>query len=203
MESNEPIVELSVDDMTKVPSIKYKDFAALFNPFVTHTVKFLNRFACVCEEKLADLSLRIQQLEVTITLLETKLSSIPGLEDVKVESQPTSVQPEEQQPLVETNSEPSPQPAASESQAEVVQEEPEPPKPATKTVSEDPRYSKFFKMMKMGVPMGALRPKVLAEGLNPDYLDTPDAPAPEGGEVIDDDASVSEGSSTSSFSDDD
>ena len=30
--------------------MRYKDFAAFFNPFVSHTVKFLNRFACVCEE---------------------------------------------------------------------------------------------------------------------------------------------------------
>ena len=28
----------------------YKEFSAFFNPFVSHTVKFLNRFACVCEE---------------------------------------------------------------------------------------------------------------------------------------------------------
>ena len=30
--------------------MRYKDFAAYINPFVCHTVKFLNRFACVCEE---------------------------------------------------------------------------------------------------------------------------------------------------------
>jgi len=200
MESNEPIVEIAVNDMTKVPSIRYKDFAAIFNPFVSHTVKFLNRFSCVCEEKLSDLSLRIQQLEITISLLETKLSSIPGLEDVTVPSQSTSENA--QQPQSSENLPAAQMPQQETQQAEPV-EEPEPPKPQTKTVAEDPRYAKFFMLVKRGVPPGALRQKMLAEGLNPDYLDTPDAPAPEGGAVIAEDDSDSEGSTASSFSDDD
>ncbi|RXM30188.1 N-acetylglucosamine-1-phosphotransferase subunits alpha/beta [Acipenser ruthenus] len=36
-------------------------------------------------QKLASISLRIQQIETTLNILEAKLSSIPGLEDVKVE----------------------------------------------------------------------------------------------------------------------
>ena len=63
------------------------------NQFITHTTKFLNRFSSVCEEvssftyclmhyvlvlleyyqKLADLALRIQRLEISLNILEAKV----------------------------------------------------------------------------------------------------------------------------------
>ncbi|XP_058842492.1 WASH complex subunit 3 [Acipenser ruthenus] len=79
-----PIVGSGVD-LTKVPAIQQKRIVAFLNQFIVHTVRFLNRFSTVCEEKLASISLRIQQIETTLNILEAKLSSIPGLEDVKVE----------------------------------------------------------------------------------------------------------------------
>uniref|UniRef100_UPI00398F4A47 WASH complex subunit 3-like n=1 Tax=Pristiophorus japonicus TaxID=55135 RepID=UPI00398F4A47 len=69
----------------QVPAIQQKRTVAFLNQFIAHTVRFLNRFSTVCEEKLANLSLRIQQIETTLNILEAKLSSIPGLEDVKLE----------------------------------------------------------------------------------------------------------------------
>ncbi|KAE8615110.1 hypothetical protein XENTR_v10008410 [Xenopus tropicalis] len=81
-----PIVGSGID-LTKVPPIQQKRTVAFLNQFVVHSVQFLNRFATVCEEKLSALSLRIQQIETTLNILEAKLSSIPGLEDVKVETQ--------------------------------------------------------------------------------------------------------------------
>jgi len=199
MQGSEPLVEIAVDDMTKVPAMRYKEFASYINPFVCHTVKFLNRFACVCEEKLADLSLRIQKLEITISLLETKLSSIPGLDDIKIETQEVAQPVPAQQP---TDSQPPPQTPSEEQPA--TEEEDEPAKPATKTIADDPRYQKYLKLLKMGVPLPAFRAKVLAEGLDPDLLENPDAPLPDGhfaGNGDDDDSD--EGSSASSFSDED
>ncbi|CAI9578370.1 unnamed protein product [Staurois parvus] len=81
-----PIVGSGID-LTKVPAIQQKRTVAFLNQFVVHTVQFLNRFSTVCEEKLSALSLRIQQIETTLNILEAKLSSIPGLEDVKAETQ--------------------------------------------------------------------------------------------------------------------
>ncbi|NXX21359.1 WASC3 protein, partial [Podargus strigoides] len=77
-----PIVGSGID-LTKVPAIQQKRTVAFLNQFVVHTVQFLNRFSTVCEEKLSALSLRIQQIETTLNILDAKLSSIPGLEDVK------------------------------------------------------------------------------------------------------------------------
>ncbi|NXU24509.1 WASC3 protein, partial [Thalassarche chlororhynchos] len=71
--------------LMQVPAIQQKRTVAFLNQFVVHTVQFLNRFSTVCEEKLSALSLRIQQIETTLNILDAKLSSIPGLEDVKFE----------------------------------------------------------------------------------------------------------------------
>ncbi|XP_070267018.1 WASH complex subunit 3 isoform X3 [Myotis yumanensis] len=140
-------------DLTKVPAIQQKRTVAFLNQFVVHTVQFLNRFSTVCEEKLADLSLRIQQIETTLNILDAKLSSIPGLDDVTVEVSPVSVTGVTN----ETTSEPS-----------------------------------------QGVPVMAIRNKMISEGLDPDLLEKPDAPVPDGeGEKNAEESSDSE----SSFSD--
>lgn len=47
---------------------------------------------------------------------------------------------------------------------------------SSKTVKDDPQYAKFFKLLKMGMPHEQIKLKMQAEGLNPDYLDDPDAP---------------------------
>ena len=52
-------------DLTKVPAIQQKRMVAFLKQFVVHAVEFLNLFSTVCEEKLADLSLHIQQIETT------------------------------------------------------------------------------------------------------------------------------------------
>jgi len=50
-----------------------KRMLAFINHFVVHTVSFLNRFSVICEEKLEDLSVRLQRLETTVCLLEAKV----------------------------------------------------------------------------------------------------------------------------------
>lgn len=205
-----PIVGPNVD-FTKVGPINHKRTLAFLNHFITHSVRFLNRFSCVCEEKLADLSSKIQRIEIMMSILEAKLASIPGLEDVTVSTPPP--------PTSQTNgpisgvsmSGPAPPPAidAPQSAADgppappIEEPEPEPERP-TMTVSKDPRYAKYFQMVKVGVPPQAIAPKMIAEGLDPSLLDNPDAPAPEGarpsGMQNDSDDDMS---STSSFSDED
>ncbi|KAL4093817.1 hypothetical protein PRIC1_011247 [Phytophthora ramorum] len=45
-------------------------------------------------------------------------------------------------------------------------------------VKDDEQYAKFFKLLKMGMPAEQIKLKMTAGGLNPDLLDTPDAPMP-------------------------
>ena len=42
----------------------------------------------------------------------------------------------------------------------------------------DPEYARFFKMIKCGIPLGAVKQSVKTAGLHPDTMDRPDAPAP-------------------------
>ncbi|XP_040263637.1 WASH complex subunit 3 isoform X2 [Bufo bufo] len=194
-----PIVGSGID-LTKVPAIQQKRTVAFLNQFVVHTVQFLNRFSTVCEEKLSALSLRIQQIETTLNILDAKLSSIPGLEDVKVEThlsnsitnghlQPRSVSEAPpatpQTEVVQQNSLNDNTLPKEEVQAENIP-----------TVAKDPRYARYLKMVQVGVPVMAIRNKMISEGLNPDLLETPNAPVPDG-DIAPEDSSDSE----SSFSD--
>uniref|UniRef100_A0A8C4MQY4 WASH complex subunit 3 n=1 Tax=Equus asinus TaxID=9793 RepID=A0A8C4MQY4_EQUAS len=174
-----------------VPAIQQKRTVAFLNQFVVHTVQFLNRFSTVCEEKLADLSLRIQQIETTLNILDAKLSSIPGLDDVTFEVSPINVTRESHS---ETTSEQSQQNSLQDSgpqESEVTAEN-------ILTVAKDPRYARYLKMVQVGVPVMAIRNKMISEGLDPELLEKPDAPVPDGeGEKNTEESSDSE----SSFSD--
>lgn len=125
-------------------------------------------------------------------ILEAKLSSIPGLENVTTagateakpdaHNQPSTAQAaasqdhsqqQQQQsngPTTETNAEPV-KAAVSATQ---------PSATPTNTVSKDPRFSKYFKMLNVGIPLGAVQIKMRQENVDPSILDNPDAPAPPG-----------------------
>ncbi|XP_055793378.1 WASH complex subunit 3 [Salvelinus fontinalis] len=202
-----PIVGSGID-LTKVPAIQQRRVVAYLNQFIVHTVRFLNRFSTVCEEKLACISLRIQQIETTLSILEAKLSSIPGLEDVRVAGVG-------QRPATEVNC-----PAVVPSQPEtpIALPVPLPPPEASPnipdpraadaagdnrmTVAKDPRYARYLKMVQVGVPVMAIKNKMVQEGLDPNLLDTPDAPVPDAVKknTLDQDDDSNDGSD-SSFSD--
>ncbi|XP_069847476.1 WASH complex subunit 3 isoform X1 [Dipodomys merriami] len=163
-------------DLTKVPAIQQKRTVAFLNQFVVHTVQFLNRFSTVCEEKLSDLSLRIQQIETTLNILDAKLSSIPGLDDVTFEVSPVSIPNVTNELHYGTASEQSQQNNTQDSgpqESEVSSEN-------ILTVAKDPRYARYLKMVQVGVPVMAIRNKMISEGLDPDLLERPDAPVPDG-----------------------
>ncbi|XP_065829057.1 WASH complex subunit 3-like [Oscarella lobularis] len=192
-----PIVGTGVD-YTKIDPIDHKELLVFVNHFVTHTVRFLNKFSCVCEEKLIDLSGRIQQLEITMNLLEAKLSSVPGLEGVTAAEYvpPDAVAKAGESVAAPTAPAAPAAPAAPPPPAAPGAPPPPPPPGAPEeasgggeaaassapvmTVSKDPRYKKYFGMIRVGVPAVALRPKMIADGLDPDLLETPDAPVPDG-----------------------
>ncbi|XP_068744697.1 WASH complex subunit 3-like [Montipora capricornis] len=207
-----PIVGPNVD-FTKVGPINHKRTLAFLNHFITHSVRFLNRFSCVCEEKLAELSYKIQQIEIMMSILEAKLASIPGLEDVTVSTPPaaSSQAGDTAGNASAVGAAPPPPPpvaagapqSAAEGPPALPADEPAPePEKPTMTVSKDPRYAKYFQMVKVGVPPQAIAPKMIIEGLDPSLLENPDAPVPEGSRPppMQSD-SDDEMSSTSSFSD--
>ncbi|NXY87322.1 WASC3 protein, partial [Alcedo cyanopectus] len=167
-----PIVGSGID-LTKVPAIQQKRTVAFLNQFVVHTVQFLNRFSTVCEEKLSALSLRIQQIETTLNILDAKLSSIPGLEDVKLEVSSANMNSVTNGPVAQATDQQTTVPPQSGQnniheeglqKSEVVTEN-------VTTVAKDPRYARYLKMVQVGVPVMAIRNKMISEGLNPDLLE--------------------------------
>nr|XP_056701893.1 WASH complex subunit 3 isoform X1 [Euleptes europaea] len=196
-----PLVGSGID-LTKVPAIQQKRTVAFLNQFVVHTVQFLNRFSTVCEEKLLALSLRIQQIETLLNILDAKLSSIPGLEDVKCEVANTSVNSVMNGPIPQASTDPQSTNVSPQSEQGSVHETGQLKSEGTAenvtTVAKDPRYARYLKMVQVGVPVMAIRNKMVSEGLNPDLLETPDAAVPAwGGEANAEGSSDSE----SSFSD--
>ena len=104
----------------------------------------------VCEKKLADLSLRIQQIETTLNILDAKLSSIPGLDDVTFEVSPVNVTRITNGTHSEATSEQS-QNSLQDSGPQESEVTPE----NILTVAKDPRYARYLKMVQVGVkPQG-------------------------------------------------
>lgn len=205
-----PIVGSGVD-LTKVPAIQQRRLVAYLNQFVVHTVRFLNRFSTVCEEKLANISLRIQQIETTLCILEAKLSSIPGLEDVTIDGVSQRQPAQANGPTTAGQSQTDGPPAVTLPPPESAQLAPEPVAPQkaeaaaenVMTVAKDPRYARYLKMVQVGVPVMAIRNKMVLEGLDPNLLDSPDAPVPDAGtrSSEDQDVAATSSDSESSFSD--
>ncbi|KAJ8381942.1 hypothetical protein SKAU_G00027200 [Synaphobranchus kaupii] len=194
-----PIVGSGID-LTKVPAIQQKRIVAFLNQFIVHTVRFLNRFSTVCEEKLANISLRIQQIETTLSILEAKLSSIPGLDDVRIEGVGQRQAVDSNGPVMVTSQ--SEIPAAASTPDEILdQQGTEAITENIPTVSTDPRYARYLKMVQVGVPVMAIKTKMIHDGLDPNLLDTPNALVPDVGKKIARDGDDDSSSGESSFSD--
>ncbi|XP_014677433.1 PREDICTED: WASH complex subunit CCDC53-like isoform X2 [Priapulus caudatus] len=170
------------------------------NSFVTYTVNFLNHFSGICETKLSDLSQQIHRLETTMVLLETKLASIPGLDDVTLAAAPVAATPTATQNSG-TVTQPQEQAAAEPMTAAVTQEEEAQKAEPVNSVAKDPRYAKYFRMVQVGVPVPAVQVKMHMEGLDASLIETPNAPAPVATSKEENDSDFDDDNSTSSFSD--
>ncbi|XP_006019579.1 WASH complex subunit 3 isoform X5 [Alligator sinensis] len=156
-------------------------------------------------KKLSALSLRIQQIETTLNILDAKLSSIPGLEDVKFEVSSAKMNSVTNGPVLQATTEqqstsvsPQSENVHQNSIHETGLQKTEAAEENVITVAKDPRYARYLKMVQVGVPVMAIRNKMISEGLDPDLLETPNAAVPAWG----DDANAEESSdSESSFSD--
>lgn len=148
-------------DYTEVKPVPHQLTIQFINNFVINTTQFLNKFALTCDDKLRDVHNRIQRLEITMNILDAKLNSIEGLDDVRVESSAATSQ---STPAVSTSS------SSAVAAAPVVEEEPEPVRGGMKN-KEDPRYAKYFKMLLVGVPLAQVQNKMMMEGVPPSVLE--------------------------------
>ncbi len=163
----------------------------LVNQFIVQTTHFLNSFSETLEKKIAHISSRVTELEILMSVFEAKINSVAGmgldtaaLPDTTANA-PAAAAPAASAPpsaSLPSVSGGAPSAAATPAPAPAAAPAPAPaPAPAGPVVKDDPNYSKFFKMLKVGVPMPVIEGKMRAEGLDPKYLETPDAPAPSAG----------------------
>ncbi|XP_018314498.1 WASH complex subunit CCDC53 isoform X1 [Mycetomoellerius zeteki] len=157
-----PLIEPTID-YAKVPPINQKRTVSFINHFITHTVTFLNKFALSCEERLFDFENKLQKLEASLEILESRLSSIPGLEqDHHKES--NNVNEDNTSKLVEIREVDEPD------NSEI---EPKDEQKEIQSAAKDPRYEKYFKMLHFGVPKQAVKLKMEQEGLDASILNNP------------------------------
>uniref|UniRef100_UPI00358EB0B9 WASH complex subunit 3 isoform X2 n=1 Tax=Myxine glutinosa TaxID=7769 RepID=UPI00358EB0B9 len=135
-------------------------------------------------KKLAGLALRIQQIETSMSILESKLASIPGLDDLRPEPVDSTLTPNtEGAPVYNLTTHTTNETSNTARRSDVVGED-SPAAENVVTVARDARYARYLKMLQVGVPLMAIRNKMITEGLDPNLLQTPDAPVPSGGESI-------------------
>jgi len=164
-------------DYTQVDPLPFQKTLVLVNDFIIKTTQFLNRFASLSEQKLSEVTRNIQRLEITLTILEAKLASIPDVPGTV----PPSTTVASGAPLDSSNGEIKLPPSSSNMDDDMddtvsvvdggVQES------GGLKYKEDPRYAKYFRLLKAGVAAGAVKQKMEMEGFNPDILDNPDAPS--------------------------
>ena len=163
----EPVVDLSLH-----PPRPHAELLLLANHMVASTVEQLNTFGGTAERKLLELHEKMGGLEVEVRLLEFKLGTIDGSDAAQPPAQPT------QEPAAGAAGAADPA-AGDASDAAAPPASAPAEEPAQPRVKDDPRCAKFFKMVGYGVPIAMIRDQFATEtGLDPDLLDTPDAPAP-------------------------
>ena len=158
-------------DLKVCNPIPHRKVLVMINQFVVTTTRFLNRFANLCDDKLSAVSSDISKLQTTMSILEAKLSSVPGL-DAAASAADTSAIPDvapEQQPVAATTS--TTNPAVPD-----VATPPPPAIPSGPPAKEDPTYMAYFKLIRLGMPKEQVKLKCQAEGNDPNVLDHPDEP---------------------------
>lgn len=154
-----PIIEPTID-CTKVPPINQKRTISFINHFIVHTVTFLNKFTLSCEERLLQFEYKLQRIEASLEILESWLSSIPGLEQNQNTKNSTENNDSKEENVSKIN-EPD----------NTKQDIPEDIQTEKQLINKDSRYEKYLKMIHFGVPKEAVKLKMEQEGLNSSILD--------------------------------
>ncbi len=158
----------------------------VINNFVVSTAEFFNAFSETVEKKISNVSNKITELEILLSVLEAKLNSVPGLEfsSDDLPQAESSNSPEipisssEQQGYPEASSVPVPAniPVVPVAEDEVLQPAVDSAVDSSKVKASDhPDYAQFFRLLKVGVPVFVVQAKVSAAGLDPSVIETPDA----------------------------
>eukprot|EP01127_Copromyxa_protea_P000955 TRINITY_DN1088_c0_g1_i1.p1 TRINITY_DN1088_c0_g1~~TRINITY_DN1088_c0_g1_i1.p1 ORF type:complete len:210 (+),score=66.53 TRINITY_DN1088_c0_g1_i1:40-669(+) len=178
-----------VIDYSEALPVENSSTLSMVNNFILTTTTFLNRFSYLCEQKLMTVSANIQQLEITLSLLESKLQSIESTGSTTTTTAAPTAAGDGSQPVTATGGPPppgggppppgggpppppggAPPPPGGAPAAPAPPPEPEVP---SLTWRRDPRYSKFFSLLEMGVPLGQIQRDMMLKGFDPSVLENP------------------------------
>ncbi|KAH1026573.1 hypothetical protein HUJ05_000215 [Dendroctonus ponderosae] len=135
-----------------IPPIQQKRIIAFVNHFITNTVSYLNTFCQSCESRFMQFEYKVQKIEASLLILESQ-----GSTESNRQATPMKVR---KYPKVKHW----PYPKANQAQQEPVGQ-------TGVKASEDPRFAKFFKMLKVGVQAPAVKLQMKAEGVDPAVLE--------------------------------
>lgn len=172
----------ALQDLRHCRPIPIKKSLVIVNNFVVNTTRFLNRFSAIVDEKLLKVSNNLSRLETTLSILEAKLDSVPDL-DGSAQNTPATNTASSNNNNTDSNENTNggATPAATQ-QVETKTAPPPGPDPNAMKVKDDPAYARYFKLMKLGMPVEQIKLKLSAEtDLDPNLLDTPDAISPNSG----------------------
>ncbi|KAF6210489.1 hypothetical protein GE061_013595 [Apolygus lucorum] len=142
-------------DLLEAPPIHQKRLVTFFNHFIVTMVDFLNNFSNSCSHRLFMFDRKIGKIEAELRLLEIKLNSIPGFEDVPQPVVP--IVPTGSEELLETNEQ--------TTETRELEEVEQPPQEEA-----NPALTKFLKMVRNGVPIPAVKLQMKLEGIDPELL---------------------------------
>ncbi|CAO1428248.1 unnamed protein product [Diamesa hyperborea] len=141
------------------------------NEFLITTTNFLNGFVSDVDERFYEFESKLSKIEGSLLIIEAKLASVPSRDEKPIENLPVV-------PVSTTTK----QEVKIETVTEVVLEENSVQEISKKDddninlirICDDSLYKKYFKMLKVGVPLPAVKVKMGAEGLDGSLLDNPD-----------------------------
>eukprot|EP00455_Lapot_gusevi_P043373 TRINITY_DN5268_c0_g1_i1.p1 TRINITY_DN5268_c0_g1~~TRINITY_DN5268_c0_g1_i1.p1 ORF type:complete len:220 (+),score=53.52 TRINITY_DN5268_c0_g1_i1:60-719(+) len=184
---------VTVDLSGIAPPVPIKKTLMVVNQFMVNTTNFLNKFAKVCEMKLEKVDQDLARLEVVLSLLETKLNSIPWLEAAAgpqiatpsaaaapgpavaagppVPGPPLGQGPPVPGPPLASGPAPPPGAMGDEKAAPGAPADPAAPPADAILLKDDPRYKKYFVMLRVGVHPQQIKSKIQQDGLDPSVMD--------------------------------
>eukprot|EP01091_Cochliopodium_minus_P015522 TRINITY_DN5556_c0_g1_i1.p1 TRINITY_DN5556_c0_g1~~TRINITY_DN5556_c0_g1_i1.p1 ORF type:complete len:190 (+),score=56.34 TRINITY_DN5556_c0_g1_i1:71-640(+) len=147
-----------MNNYEEIDPIPINKTVVFLNNFIISTTQYLNRFSYLCEQKLAKVARDVQRIEITMSILETKLSSIDGIDKVSAPTNTTN-DTTNQSNLDQSGI---PQPPSDNV--------PPPPVENFVKVRDDERFKQFFKAIDMGAPAPQIEMRLQGEGINPSIL---------------------------------
>uniref|UniRef100_A0AC35FVY4 WASH complex subunit 3 n=1 Tax=Panagrolaimus sp. PS1159 TaxID=55785 RepID=A0AC35FVY4_9BILA len=209
-------------NLKDVSRLETKKVIHLTNEFLIRIADISNSFMQKMETKIFELEKKIDALDTVLVMVETKLENVEVKNSAEILSPPSASNIEKaatrDQPSpsisVANAPLPAPTPALTTVEEPVIEIKQDIPPPVIAPqeskadegnnkikISEHPTFSKYFKMLRLGIPELGVKQKMASEGIDTNLLDTPNAlidPPSVKPEESEDDGSESDSSFSSS-----